>query len=96
MGLWCGCSKGTGSDTRPDMVVSLVPNFNRAMYQSLRAALPATPFVTILTDFADYPPHFWIEPFSVNQQFFICGTTKAAEQAALSATLPIGCFPSPA
>jgi len=68
--------------TRPDMVVSLVPNFNRALYQSLRAALPATPFVTILTDFADYPPHFWIEPFSVNRQFVICGTPKAAEQAA--------------
>ena len=27
-------------DTQPDLVVSLVPNFNRAMYQSLRAALP--------------------------------------------------------
>ncbi len=27
-------------DTQPDLVVSLVPNFNRAMYESLRKALP--------------------------------------------------------
>lgn len=66
-------------DTQPDMVVSLVPNFNRAMYQSLRSALPEVPYVTILTDFADYPPHFWIE--SGQNQFFICGTEKAVQQA---------------
>ena len=57
-----------------DLVVSLVPNFNRA----LRESLPATPFVTILTDFADYPPHFWIER---QDQYLICGTKKAVEQA---------------
>src|SRR5579863_1699806 len=65
-------------DTRPDMVVSLVPNFNRALYESLRAALPAVPFVTVLTDLADYPPHFWLEP---QKQFVICGSDKAVEQA---------------
>jgi 1,2-diacylglycerol 3-beta-galactosyltransferase len=63
---------------RPDMVVSLVPNFNRALFESLASALPGVPLVTILTDFADYPPHFWIE----NQpQYLICGTKRAAEQA---------------
>ncbi|MSV35140.1 MAG: galactosyldiacylglycerol synthase [Bryobacterales bacterium] len=66
-------------ETRPDMVVSLVPNFNRAMYQSLRAALPEVPYVTVLTDFADYPPHFWIE--RGQDQHFICGTAKAVAQA---------------
>jgi hypothetical protein len=66
-------------DTQPDLVVSLVPNFNRAMYQSLRAALPAVPYVTILTDFADYPPHFWME--TGQEQYFICGTEKAVQQA---------------
>jgi UDP-N-acetylglucosamine:LPS N-acetylglucosamine transferase len=35
--------------------------------------------VTILTDFADYLPHFWME--SGQDQFFICGTQKAVEQA---------------
>jgi len=63
---------------RPDMVVSLVPNFNRALLESLQEALPVTPLVTILTDFADYPPHFWIEK---QDQFLICGTEKALEQA---------------
>jgi UDP-N-acetylglucosamine:LPS N-acetylglucosamine transferase len=66
-------------DTQPDLVVSLVPNFNRAMYQSLRAALPAVPYVTILTDFADYPPHFWME--AGQEQYFVCGTEKAVQQA---------------
>ncbi len=63
---------------RPDMVVSLVPNLNRALYESLQSALPGTPFVTILTDLADYPPHFWMERQS---QYFICGTDRACEQA---------------
>lgn len=63
---------------RPDMVVSLVPNLNRAMFESLEKALPGTPFVTILTDLADYPPHFWMEK---QQQYFICGTERACEQA---------------
>jgi UDP-N-acetylglucosamine:LPS N-acetylglucosamine transferase len=65
-------------ETAPDMVVSLVPNFNRAMFQALQAALPSVPYVTILTDFADYPPHFWIEK---QPQYLICGTRKAVEQA---------------
>lgn len=65
-------------ESRPDMVVSLVPNFNRALYQGLRNALPDVPYVTILTDFADYPPHFWMER---QEQYFICGTGKAEEQA---------------
>src|SRR5947208_8914995 len=41
---------------RPEMVVSLVPNLDRALYESLSHALPGAPFVTILTDIADYPP----------------------------------------
>jgi 1,2-diacylglycerol 3-beta-galactosyltransferase len=63
---------------RPDMVVSLVPNFNRALFESLGAAVPGVPLVTILTDFADYPPHFWMEK---QNQYLICGTEKALQQA---------------
>jgi len=66
-------------ETQPHLVVSLVPNFNRAMYQSLRSARPEAPYVTILTDFADYPPHFWME--AGQDQYFVCGTQKAVEQA---------------
>jgi len=65
-------------ESRPDMVVSLVPNFNLALGRSLRTALPGVPFVTILTDIADYPPHFWIER---QEQFLICGSGRAVEQA---------------
>jgi hypothetical protein len=63
---------------RPDMVVSLVPNLNRALYDSLGRALPGVPLVTILTDVADYPPHFWMER---QQQHFIVGSDKARAQA---------------
>jgi 1,2-diacylglycerol 3-beta-galactosyltransferase len=65
--------------SRPDMVVSLVPNFNRAICHSLQQALPSTPLVTVITDLADYPPHFWMEPIA--GQHFICGSAKAVEQA---------------
>ena len=65
-------------ESRPDMVVSLAPNFVRALGESLRRALPGTPLVSILTDIADYPPHFWIER---QDQYFICGSDKAVEQA---------------
>jgi UDP-N-acetylglucosamine:LPS N-acetylglucosamine transferase len=63
----------------PDMVVSLIPNFNRPMYEAIASLSPRVPYVTLLTDFADYPPHFWIEPRQA--QHFICGTAKAAGQA---------------
>jgi UDP-N-acetylglucosamine:LPS N-acetylglucosamine transferase len=49
------------------------------MYQALTAARPHAPYVTILTDFADSPPHFWIEPHQA--QHLICGTAKAVAQA---------------
>ncbi|HTQ25989.1 MAG TPA: hypothetical protein VMI09_14970 [Candidatus Binataceae bacterium] len=70
-------------EQRPDLVVSMIPNFNRAVFEGLRIAdresgRPATPMVTILTDLADCPPHFWIER---QEQHLICGTAKAAEQA---------------
>src|SRR5262245_24508503 len=41
---------------RPDMVVSLIPNFNRAMYQAVHRIDKRIPYVTIITDFADFPP----------------------------------------
>lgn len=65
-------------EDRPDLVVSLVPNLDRALCESLGRALPGVPFVTVITDIADYPPHFWIER---QVQHFICGSAKAVEQA---------------
>jgi len=68
---------------RPDLVVSLIPHFNRAIFDGLRTAdsvrrRPATPMVTVMTDLADYPPRFWIER---QDQYLVCGTATAAEQA---------------
>ncbi|MBI1895982.1 MAG: galactosyldiacylglycerol synthase [Acidobacteria bacterium] len=62
----------------PDLLVSLIPNFNRALFAGIRAVNPRAPMVTIITDFADYPPHFWLEP---QDQYVICGTEKAVGQA---------------
>ncbi|MDO9147880.1 MAG: galactosyldiacylglycerol synthase [Hydrogenophaga sp.] len=65
--------------TKPDLVVSLIPNFNRALHDGLAQAQPQTPFVTVLTDMADHPPAFWVEPGT--GQHVVCGTAHAYEQA---------------
>jgi len=61
-----------------DMVLSVIPHFNRALRESMQKSIPSAPFVTLLTDLADYPPHFWIERES---QYLICGTEHAELQA---------------
>jgi glycosyl transferase family 28 len=65
-------------ESRPDMVVSLIPHFNRQLAESLRQSDSEAPFVTLLTDLADYPPHFWIERES---EYLISGTERGREQA---------------
>lgn len=59
-----------------DLAVSLIPNFNRAIGESLAAL--GIPMLTVLTDLADYPPRFWIEP---QEGCIVCGTPEAAQQA---------------
>ncbi len=63
----------------PDLVVSLIPNFNRALADGLALARPGVPFVTVMTDMADHPPHFWVEPGVA--QHLVCGTDHAVRQA---------------
>lgn len=65
----------------PDLVVSVLPYVNRLLKESLEKTFPKIPFVTAMTDFADVPPHFWIEP---QKQFLICPSAKAVEQAKAS------------
>lgn len=62
----------------PDMAVSLIPNFNEALFKAWQRIAPGRPYVTILTDIADFPPHFWME---AQEQYFICGSQRAVEQA---------------
>ena len=61
-----------------DMVLSVIPHFNREIADSLRRETIRTPFVTLITDLADYPPHFWIERES---EYIIAGTERARAQA---------------
>jgi UDP-N-acetylglucosamine:LPS N-acetylglucosamine transferase len=65
-------------ETEPDMVVSFIPHFNRALCESFANAWPGRPLVTVLTDIADFPPHFWIER---QRQYLVCGSERAVEQA---------------
>ena len=66
-----------------DLILSVIPHFNREIAESLRPAAAGTrdaktPFVTLITDLADYPPHFWIERES---EYIIAGTERARQQA---------------
>jgi 1,2-diacylglycerol 3-beta-galactosyltransferase len=63
----------------PDLVVSLIPNFNRTLVEGICAVRPGVPYLTVMTDLADYPPSFWIEPGAA--QHVVCGTGRAVDQA---------------
>jgi len=62
-----------------DLLVSVIPHFNRQINESWARVNSGRPFVTIITDLADFPPRFWIEP--TREQYIVAGTEKAAEQA---------------
>jgi 1,2-diacylglycerol 3-beta-galactosyltransferase len=62
-----------------DLLVSVIPHFNRELCESWSKVYPGRPFVTLITDLADFPPRFWIEP--LKEQYVIAGTERAAEQA---------------
>jgi 1,2-diacylglycerol 3-beta-galactosyltransferase len=62
----------------PAAVLSVVPNFNGVIRDAARLACPGRPVVVLLTDFADYPPHFWIEP---GLDHVIVATGRAHDQA---------------
>ena len=62
-----------------DLLVSVIPHFNREIGEAWGACYAERPFATIITDLADFPPRFWIEP--MKEQNVICGTERAVEQA---------------
>jgi glycosyltransferase involved in cell wall biosynthesis len=66
------------AQSQPALIVSLIPNFNRIIAEGRRQACPETPFLVLLTDLADFPPHFWMEP-EVDR--VVVATEHAAEQA---------------
>jgi UDP-N-acetylglucosamine:LPS N-acetylglucosamine transferase len=67
------------SEHPADLLVSVIPHFNREIIESWSEVYPGRPFVTLITDLADFPPRFWIEP--IKEQYVIAGTEKAVEQA---------------
>jgi 1,2-diacylglycerol 3-beta-galactosyltransferase len=65
--------------TRPPAVVlSVVRNFNGVVRDAVRQACPGVPVLVVLTDFADLPPGFWIEP---GLDRVIVATDRAQDQA---------------
>jgi UDP-N-acetylglucosamine:LPS N-acetylglucosamine transferase len=62
-----------------DLLVSVIPHFNREIAEAWKLVHPEKPFVTLITDIADFPPHFWIE--RAENQYVICGSEKAVRQA---------------
>lgn len=64
---------------QPDIVVSVVTMCNGVLWQALSEVLPAAPYVTVMIDFADQPPGFWIEPNT--DSYIVCGKPRAVEQA---------------
>ena len=62
-----------------DLLISVIPHFNRQIAESWSLVYPGRPFVTIITDMADFPPRFWIEPNA--EQVVVAGTQRAEEQA---------------
>jgi glycosyl transferase family 28 len=71
---------------RPAVVLSLFPNFNAVIADAVRLACPEAPFHVLLTDFADLPPHFWMEPGMGGG--VIVATEEAARQAAAMGVPP--------
>jgi 1,2-diacylglycerol 3-beta-galactosyltransferase len=65
-------------EPRPEAVVSVFPNFNGVLRDAIAEAIPGVPLVVVLTDLADFPPRFWIEP---GLDRVVVGTREAAQQA---------------
>ena len=71
--------RGYWAEHPADLVLSVIPHFNRQIAASLKTdSATKPPFVTLITDLADYPPHFWIERES---EYVIVGSERAKAQA---------------
>lgn len=70
---------------RPAAVVSVFPNFNGILRDALASAHPGVPLVVVLTDLADFPPRFWMEP---GLHRVVVASDEAARQAAAAGIEP--------
>jgi Glycosyltransferase family 28 C-terminal domain len=62
-----------------DLLISVIPHFNREIAEGWTTVYPGRRFVTVITDLADFPPRFWIEP--ITEQTVVAGSERAALQA---------------
>jgi processive 1,2-diacylglycerol beta-glucosyltransferase len=69
---------------RPAVVVSVFPNFNGVLRDAVAAAHPGVPLVVVMTDLADFPPRFWIEP-GIDR---VVVATEEARRQALATGIP--------
>ncbi|MGE0452421.1 MAG: glycosyltransferase [Vicinamibacteria bacterium] len=76
-GRLVGCLARVLREARPAAVVSLMPNVNAVARDAVRSALPGAPFLVALTDYVDFPPHFWLEP---GCDRVVVGSAEALEQ----------------
>jgi glycosyltransferase involved in cell wall biosynthesis len=69
----------------PAVVLSVFPNFNAVIRDACRRALPGVPVGVLVTDLADFPPHFWIES---RLDYLLVGSEEAEVQAHAAGLAP--------
>jgi 1,2-diacylglycerol 3-beta-galactosyltransferase len=65
-----------------DLLISVIPHFNREIAEAWTTVYPGRRFVTVITDLADFPPRFWIEPITeqtVVRKEFASGSLRRAK-----------------
>src|SRR5258705_9090074 len=62
-----------------DLLVSVIPHFNRKIAESWQSVYPCRPFSTLITDLADFPPRFWIA--AISDQNVVVGYERTEQQA---------------
>ncbi|GAB3504661.1 glycosyltransferase [Spirosoma knui] len=67
------------ADAPPDVVVSVTPMYNPAIYRSVRLVNPDAVCITIPVDFDEVKPRYWFTPKV--EQHYLNGTDRLVEQA---------------
>lgn len=84
--LWVGWNKQRmirhlqkfWSESRPDIVISVVPLFNGILAESLDRYSREIPYITVISDFCEMTRGVWIQS---SRQIVAAGTEKAQQQA---------------
>ncbi|MBN8821465.1 MULTISPECIES: hypothetical protein [unclassified Spirosoma] len=63
----------------PDVVISVTPMYNPALYASVRLINPAAVCITIPVDFEEVKPRYWFTPRV--EQYYLNGTDRLHQQA---------------